>query len=120
MLLLSATGVVGYWWTKPGVSFGTSGIAINVPMTQGGVLCGNNTSTLLLATSTSGRNFATISNDSSISVFIGFGNKATSNNGLLLNASSTFTLDATHSFAGAIYCTGLGATASTSYSDSNS
>lgn len=89
-------------------------------MTQGSALCGNNTSTLLMATSTSGRNFATISNDSPISVFIGFGYSATSNKGLLLNASSTYTLDSSHSYAGAIYCTGLGAAASTSYSDSNS
>lgn len=120
VLLLGAASAFGYFWTRPQVSFGTSSIAINTPMTQGGVLCGNNTSTLLMATSTSGRNFATISNDSPVAIFIGFGYKATPNQGLMLNASSTFTLDATHSYTGAIYCTGLGATASTSYSDSNS
>lgn len=118
VLLLGANVFFGHPATTK--SFGTTNIPLNVPLTQGAVLCGNNTSTLLVATSTSGRNFMTISNDSPVTVFIGFGYSASINKGLMLNASTTYTLNANNTYTGAIYCTGLGAAASTTYSDSNS
>lgn len=98
----------------------TNSIAITAPMTSGSALCGNASSTLLFATSTSGRNLAYISNDGSAAVFLGLGVPAVVNKGVLLNASTTMRFDATGSYAGAVYCAGLGANASTSWSDSNS
>lgn len=118
--LVLALGFGIYSSIAPKHLFGTTDIPINLPMTKGGVLCGNNTSTLLIATSTSGRNYMTISNASAVAVFLGFGYSAAAYQGTLLSASSTITLDSTKSYTGAIYCLGLGATATTTYSDSNS
>ncbi len=101
------------------VSFGGV-VPINKPLTSGAVLCGNGVSTLLVATSTSGRNFMTISNASGINVFLGFGYSATNYQGTMLAASSTLTLNNTGTYTGAIYCSALGGTATTTYSDSNS
>lgn len=85
---------------------------------NGGVLCGNASSTLMVATSTSGRNLMYISNDSPVSIFLGFGKDVKNNTGVLLNASSTIKFDSSGSYGGAIYCSGLGATASTTFSES--
>lgn len=97
----------------------TSNIAQYIPMKSGAVLCPSGASTLLLATSSSGRNLAYLSNDSGTGVFLGFGVPAATSTGTLLNASTTIRMDATGSYAGAIYCLGYGANATTSYSDSN-
>lgn len=91
---------------------------INQPMTKGGVLC-NTSSTLLMATSSSGRNFATITNIGATIVYLGFGYSAANYQGTALSTGQTFTFDSTHSYTGAIYCISPTA-ASTTYSDSNS
>lgn len=88
-------------------------------MTSSSTLCASNTSTLLIATSSSGRNLAFISNDGATAVFLGFGVPAVNYKGYLLSASSTLRFDSVGSFSGAIYCSGLGANASTSIEDSN-
>lgn len=97
----------------------TNSIAEYVPMTQGAILCPSGASKLLLATSTSGRNLAFISDDSAVGVYLGLGVPAATSTGVLLNASSTMRMDATGSYAGSIYCMSAGAAATTSYSDSN-
>lgn len=117
IVMLAATALAIYQ-LEPKTAFGTTDIPQNTPMKQGGVLCGNASSTLLVATSTSGRSFMTISNDSAAAIFIGFGNSAAVDTGTMINASSTMTLDSTHSYTGAIYCAAKGTTASTTFSDS--
>lgn len=104
---------------QPKTAYGTINIAINKPMTSGSVLCGNASSTLLVGTSTSGRNLMYISNASPLSVFLGLGKDITATTtGVLLPASTTMRFDSTGSFAGAIYCEGNGGTATTTFSDS--
>ena len=119
-IIVLAILVGGYFAFRPTQKLGTINIALNSPMTSGAVLCSSSTSTLLVGTSTSGRNFMTISNASAVNVFLGFGYSAAEYKGTMLAASSTMILDATHSYTGAIYCIGLGAAATTTYSDSNS
>jgi hypothetical protein len=118
-VLIGVYFVIKSGFTPPH-TLGTLNIALNSPMTSGAVLCSSSTSTLLVGTSTSGRNFMTISNASGVNVFLGFGYSAAEYQGTMLAASSTLILDATHSYTGAIYCIGLGANATTTYSDSNS
>lgn len=91
----------------------TYGVSNNV-----GVLCGNASSTLLMATSTSGRQLAYISNDSSLAIYLSFGKDAKNDTGILLNASSTIKFDSSGSYGGSIYCSAQGGTASTTFSDS--
>lgn len=95
----------------------TSGIAVT-QMKNGGTLCGNASSTLMVATSTSGRNLLYISNDSPVSITLNLGKDVASSTGVLLAASTTMRMDATGSYAGAIYCMGIGGNASTTWADS--
>lgn len=98
----------------------TNSIAEYVPMTSGAVSCPIGASKLLMATSSSGRNLAYISDDSATGVYLGLGVPAATSTGVLLNASTTMRFDATGSYAGAVYCMSNGsAAATTSYSDSN-
>lgn len=111
----------GYMLYKPAkTAYGTTNVTLYTPFKSTGVLCGSNTSTLLVATSSSGRNLITISNASAQTVFLGMGVPAVAYQGTMLAASTTMTLNANGSYGGAIYCLGLGATASTSISDSQS
>jgi hypothetical protein len=122
-IIVLAVLIGGYFAFRPTskpVSLGdVNNNPINRPMTSGGVLCGT-TSTLLLATSTSGRNFATITNIGTTIVYLGFGYSAANYQGTALAVSGgTITLDSSKSYQGAIYCISPTA-ASTTYSDSNS
>lgn len=110
---------VGYLSHVPVKDFGTTNVAIYTPVKSTGVLCGT-TSTLLVATSTTGRNLFTVSNDSAQSVFLGLGVPAVAYQGTLVAASSTWVMNSNGSYAGSIYCMGLGVAASTSVSDSQS
>lgn len=80
-----------------------------------GVLCAN-TSTLLLATSSAGRPFLQISNDSASAVFLGMNSSGIAKvyQGVMIPASTTVSL--TPSYLGSIYCISLGSSASTSLS----
>jgi hypothetical protein len=116
--LIVAFTFVGEYLSATAARADGTNFSIAVPMTATSTLCGT-TPTLLLGTSTSGRNFATISNLSGIAVYLGFGNTATLYKGTAVFASSTLILDsANHTYTGAIYCIST-ASASTSASDSN-
>ena len=118
VIVVVAVGFGMFGHQKSVVSFGNA-VPINAPLKSGGVLCGT-TSTLLMATSTSGRNFATITNIGSTIVYLGFGYSAADYSGTALAASGgTIVLDSTKTYTGAIYCISPTA-ASTTYSDSNS
>ena len=119
LIIVLIIGVGAYSLLKPTAKFGTTDIPINRPMTSTGVLC-NTTSTLLVATSTTGRNFATITNIGGTIVYLGFGNSAALYTGTALAINGgTIKLDSTASYTGAIYCISPTA-ASTTVSDSNS
>lgn len=113
--------VAGFWFfsSQPQQAFGTTNVPIYAPVKSTGVLC-TTSSTLLVATSTSGRNLITISNDSANAVFLGLGVAAVAYQGTMIPASTTLTFNSNGTYAGAIYCLGLGASASTSVSDSQS
>ena len=72
-------------------------------VTNTGVLCGT-TSTLLMATSSAGRPFVSISNLSAIAVYLGFGNSAALFQGKMIPASTTIELSTNSIYMGAIYC----------------
>ena len=118
-IIVLAVLVGGYFAFRPTQKLGdVSNNPINSVMKQGGVLC-NTTSTLLMATSSSGRNYATITNIGATIVYLGFGYSAADYQGTALPANTTLTMDSTHSYTGAIYCISPTA-ASTTYSDSQS
>lgn len=77
-------------------------------------MCYNGVSSLLAATSTNGRPFMRITNIGSAAIYLGLGVPARVYNGLSITASSSFEMNQTNNFSGAIYCAGQGANASTS------
>lgn len=111
-----------YFYSLSHVKFAeaTSNVAIYAPVNSGSTLCGNASSTLVVATSTTGRNMMLFSNDSAQAIYLGLGTAAVADKGVMVSASSTIRFDSNASFAGSIYCTSKGATASTSWSDSQS
>ena len=74
---------------------------MSVP-TASGVLCGN-TSTLLLATSSAGRPFVSISNLSATNVYVGY-DSASLYTGIMIPASSTITMNQNSINYHALYC----------------
>jgi hypothetical protein len=84
-----------------------------------GVLC-NTTSTLLLATSSAGRPFVSISNLASNAIYISENNTpAAAYTGIMIPASTTITLSQISNYLGAINCIAPSGTASTSISAVN-
>ena len=108
-----------YFWSFSVTQYAHATVNESVSkMTNGGTLCGNASSTLMMASSTTGRNLAYISNDSPLSIELSFGRDAASSTGYLLAASSTLRMDSVGSFSGSIYCYGIGGAASTTWADS--
>lgn len=86
---------------------------MSVP-TAGGILCGT-TPTLLVATSSAGRPFVSISNlSSSAAIYVGYGTAALYT-GIMIPASTTITMNQNSINYSALYCI-AGSSASTSLS----
>lgn len=85
--------------------------------TETGVLCGTS-QVQLLATSSAGRPFASISNLAGFAIYLGFGNSATLYKGIMVPASTTITLNQGALYLGQIMCIST-ASASTSISAVN-
>ena len=85
--------------------------------TNSSVLCAT-TPTLLLATSSAGRPFVSISNISAQGIYLGFNNTAALYQGMMIPASTTITLPQGSIPMNAIYCIGY-ANSSTSISAVN-
>lgn len=117
-LLSGAILVSFYTLSYPKTADASASQAVYGVSNNGGVLCGNASSTLMVATSTSGRQLAYISNDSPFPVYLGFGKDVRNDTGVLLNASSTIKFDSSGSYGGSIYCSAQGGVASTTFSDS--
>lgn len=123
VIILAIVGVVAYLGPKESATFGDTTNYNPLPSTylnDSGVLC-TTSSTLLLATSTSGRPIITLSNDSANAVFLGMNSSGSAKTyqGLMIPASSTITLNHDSLYLGAIYCIGLGGNATTSISGIN-
>lgn len=122
IIAFALVALILYFYSFTHVKFAeaTSNVPIFAPVNTGSTLCGNASSTLVVATSTTGRNMMLFSNDSAQAIYLGLGTAAVADKGVMVSASSTLRFDSNASFAGAIYCTSKGTTASTSWSDSNS
>ena len=102
---------------NPNKVYGDTTIQPNyAPMNDTGVLCGNGSSTLMLATSTS-RSFLRISNISQGNIYYGFGQPAATSTGGVLFASSSMEFNQSNMYSGAIYCLATTANATTTIAE---
>lgn len=102
LIAMIVTGLIGLTHKTPTALGDINANPIYAPANNTGILCAN-TSTLLIATSTS-RNMLVVSGDSIHTVYLSLGTPAVMDQGIVLNASSSVIFDSTRLFAGAIYC----------------
>lgn len=109
LIIVSLLFICGYVLVNRGMNKPVFGDTTNYnplqagTITNTGVLCGS-TSTLLLATSSAGRPYVSISNLSSQAVYLGFGNSASLFQGIMIPASTTKEFSTNSIYLGAIYC----------------
>ena len=88
-----------------------------VSPTSTSVVCAT-TPTMLLATSSAGRPFVSVSNLAAQAIYLNYGNTAALYQGIMVPASTTITLNQSSTYLGAIYCIGY-ANSSTSLESVN-
>ena len=121
LIIVSLLFICGYFLVNRGMNKPVFGDTTNYnPLSSGtvtntSVAC-NTTQTLLLATSSAGRPFVSISNNSAYTENLGLGNSAVANSGIMIPASTTITLNQNSIYLGQIMCIATGGIATTTMS----